>query len=246
MPSLRIREKVESATFDRNGTLWTFTTQQFIPKSPPYVLVETDETFEPYAVGYVEFADQARIEGRIVDCALDDLRIGAEMETVVVPFMVDDQGLVRSSPTCSSAGGLTDGGQMDVAIIGIGIHPFGRFDDLSALDMGVTAARQALSDAGVAWGDVEFAVGGSLGSTQGTSAAPDAMVLRPRTDRCSVREREQRLRDGGHCALDGVHEHPGRRARPRPRRRLRQAPTGCVRSRSGADGASASGTATPA
>ena len=38
---------------------------------------------------------------------------------------------------------------MDVAIIGIGIHPFGRFDDLSALDMGVTAARQALSDAGV-------------------------------------------------------------------------------------------------
>ena len=67
---------------------------------------------------------------------------------------------------------------MDVAIIGIGIHPFGRFDDLSALDMGVTAARQALSDAGVAWGDVQFAVGGSLGSTQGTSAAPDAMVSR--------------------------------------------------------------------
>ena len=67
---------------------------------------------------------------------------------------------------------------MDVAIIGIGIHPFGRFDDLSALDMGVTAARQALSDAGVAWGDMQFAVGGSLGSTQGTSAAPDAMVSR--------------------------------------------------------------------
>ena len=35
---------------------------------------------------------KARIEGRIVECALDDLRIGAEMETVVVPFMVDDQG----------------------------------------------------------------------------------------------------------------------------------------------------------
>ncbi len=84
--------KVESATFDRRGTLWTFTTQQFIPKSPPYALVETEDTFEPYAVGYVEFAGQARIEGRIVDCALDGLRIGAEMETVVVPFMVDDQG----------------------------------------------------------------------------------------------------------------------------------------------------------
>jgi uncharacterized OB-fold protein len=83
---------VESAAFDRRGTLWTFTTQQFIPKSPPYALVETEETFAPYAVGYVEFAGQARIEGRLVDCALEDLRIGAEMETVVVPFMVDGQG----------------------------------------------------------------------------------------------------------------------------------------------------------
>ena len=31
---------------------------------------------------------------------------------------------------------------------------------------------------GSTWGDVQFAVGGSLGSTQGTSAAPDAMVSR--------------------------------------------------------------------
>ena len=67
---------------------------------------------------------------------------------------------------------------MDVAIIGIGIHPFGRFDDRSGLDMGVMAARQALSDAGVAWEDVEFAVGGSLSSSMGSGASPDAMVAR--------------------------------------------------------------------
>ncbi len=67
---------------------------------------------------------------------------------------------------------------MDIAIIGIGIHPFGRFDDRSGLDMGVMAARQALSDAGVAWDDVEFAVGGSLSSSMGSGASPDAMVSR--------------------------------------------------------------------
>ena len=173
---------VESDNVDPQRHLWTFTTQQFIPKSPPYTLVETEETFEPYAVGYVEFADQARIEGRFVDSALDDLRIGAEMETVVVPFMVDDQGrevvtYARSGHWLHGRGpdGRGEGAEMDVAIVGIGIHPFGRLDELSALDMGATAARQALSDAGIAWGDVEFAFGGSLGGA-GTSAAPDTLV----------------------------------------------------------------------
>ncbi|HEX9259250.1 MAG TPA: thiolase family protein [Acidimicrobiales bacterium] len=65
---------------------------------------------------------------------------------------------------------------MDVAIVGIGIHPFGRFDNRSGLDMGVVAARQALSDAGVSWEDVQFAVGGSLGISMGSGAWPDAMV----------------------------------------------------------------------
>ncbi len=82
----------EEALFDRRGTLWTFTTQRFIPKSPPYAVVETEETFEAYAVGYVEFAGQGRIEGRIVGCAPSELHIGMEMEVVVIPFMVDESG----------------------------------------------------------------------------------------------------------------------------------------------------------
>jgi uncharacterized OB-fold protein len=82
----------ELALFARRGTLWTFTTQEFVPKSPPYALVESEESFVPYVVGYVEFADQGRIEGRIVGCAPADLRIGMEMEVVVVPFMVDENG----------------------------------------------------------------------------------------------------------------------------------------------------------
>ncbi len=49
----------------------------------------------------------------------------------------------------------------DVAIIGVGLHPFGRFGDKSALDMGAEAVRSACGDAGVAWKDVQFAFGGS-------------------------------------------------------------------------------------
>jgi acetyl-CoA acetyltransferase len=67
---------------------------------------------------------------------------------------------------------------MDVAIIGIGIHPFGRFDGMEGIDMGVHAARQALRDAGVEWSDLQFAFGGSLAQTLGDGASADAMVGR--------------------------------------------------------------------
>ena len=66
---------------------------------------------------------------------------------------------------------------MDVAIVGIGIHPFGRHDGVSDVEMGVHAARQALRDASVEWSDVQFAYGGSLGmTTGGGGASADTMV----------------------------------------------------------------------
>ncbi len=49
----------------------------------------------------------------------------------------------------------------DVAIVGIGIHPFGRTDGVSGLQQGVHAAKEALSDAEIEWKDIEFAYGGS-------------------------------------------------------------------------------------
>jgi acetyl-CoA acetyltransferase len=48
----------------------------------------------------------------------------------------------------------------DVAIIGVGIHPFGRFEK-SAVEMGAEAIQSALVDAGIEWGDVQFGFGGS-------------------------------------------------------------------------------------
>ncbi|MEP6624538.1 MAG: thiolase family protein, partial [Acidimicrobiia bacterium] len=41
----------------------------------------------------------------------------------------------------------------EVEIAGIGMHPFGRFEGVSVTDMGVTAVRAALTDAGIGVGD---------------------------------------------------------------------------------------------
>jgi acetyl-CoA C-acetyltransferase len=59
----------------------------------------------------------------------------------------------------------------DVAIIGVGIHPFGRFEGKSAMAMGVDAIFAAVADAGVEWKDIGGAAGGSW-----TVANPDAIV----------------------------------------------------------------------
>src|ERR1700733_11147309 len=48
----------------------------------------------------------------------------------------------------------------DVAIIGVGLHPFGRFDK-TAMQMGAEAIQTALTDAGVGWKDIQFGFGGS-------------------------------------------------------------------------------------
>ena len=50
----------------------------------------------------------------------------------------------------------------DVAIIGVGLHPFGRFGDKSAIEMGADAvAGRAAPTPASQWKDVQFAFGGS-------------------------------------------------------------------------------------
>ena len=62
---------------------------------------------------------------------------------------------------------------MSAYIVGVGIHPFGRTDGMTGMDMGVAAVRSAVADAGVAWPDVQFAYGGS-----DSSGNADTMVSR--------------------------------------------------------------------
>ena len=60
---------------------------------------------------------------------------------------------------------------MDVAIVGIGIHPFGRTPARSGLQQGAYAARLALQDASIQWSDIQFAFGGSA-----SAGSADALV----------------------------------------------------------------------
>lgn len=52
---------------------------------------------------------------------------------------------------------------MSVSIIGVGLHPFGRHA-ISGREMALVAARDAMSDAGIEWRDVQYAAGGSRDS----------------------------------------------------------------------------------
>jgi len=49
----------------------------------------------------------------------------------------------------------------EVRITGVGLHPFGRFGELTGTAMGVTAVRAALSEAGIGAGDVQAAFCGT-------------------------------------------------------------------------------------
>jgi acetyl-CoA acetyltransferase len=60
---------------------------------------------------------------------------------------------------------------VDVAIVGVGLHPFGRFGERTGIDMGAIAIRRALADAGVEWRDIQFAFAGSYEIDN-----PDAVV----------------------------------------------------------------------
>ena len=60
-----------------------------------------------------------------------------------------------------SAAAASVNGSDDVAIVGAGLHPFGRHEGVSGLEMAAIAARAALADAGLSWEDVQFAAGGS-------------------------------------------------------------------------------------
>ena len=51
--------------------------------------------------------------------------------------------------------------EVEVGIVGLGIHPFGRHEGVTGLQMAALAARRALDDAGIRWSDVDFAAGGS-------------------------------------------------------------------------------------
>lgn len=84
---------LEKVDLPRRGTLWTFTTQQFPPPSPPYA--GTGE-FEPFAVGYVELPGALRVEARLTEASPEGLTIGQEMELTIVSLGESEDGGERT------------------------------------------------------------------------------------------------------------------------------------------------------
>ena len=82
---------VERHLLARRGTLFTWTTQDFLPKEP-YASGETPDTFQPYGVGLVQLGDEVRVEARLTESDPQALAFDMEVELAIVPFRTDDDG----------------------------------------------------------------------------------------------------------------------------------------------------------
>ena len=191
----------------------SWTTQGF-PPVVPFAGDATGENFQPFGVGLVQLDDVVRVEARLTENDPARLDFGMEVELRIVPS-TSTPTASRSSPSPSSLSGADVN---DVAIIGIGLHPFGRFGDKTPFQMAADADEDALADAGITWSDVQFAVGGSWEAAQldlitgllGLTGIPFTNVFN--------------ARDRGEHHRPGRGRHPARPLRHRRRRRRRQAP----------------------
>jgi uncharacterized protein len=73
-----IQSDIEPVELSTEGTLYTFTTQEFAPPLP-YKGNRDPKMFRPYIVGFVELKEGLLVESLIVDAAVDDLQIGQRM-----------------------------------------------------------------------------------------------------------------------------------------------------------------------
>jgi uncharacterized protein len=71
------------------GTLFTFTTQEFVPPLP-YKGDRSPESFQPYAVGYIELPEGVLVESLIVGADAGELRIGQSMVSTTATFAPAD------------------------------------------------------------------------------------------------------------------------------------------------------------
>jgi len=79
-----LRDDSEPVALGETGKLWSWTVQRYRPKSPPYA---GPETFTPWIVGYVELPGEVIVEARLVDVAIEDVRIGMTLR--LMPVLLD-------------------------------------------------------------------------------------------------------------------------------------------------------------
>jgi acetyl-CoA acetyltransferase len=162
------------------GVLYVYTA---VTKAPPGYTGAV-----PYGLGVVELPEGLRVVTRLTETDPRRLSVGMPMRFVTEPVFVDDEGRQVWSyafapdttdgpgrPQASRAGGgrslpelppvvsavLPNRGRK-VDVVGAGIHPFGRFGEKSAVEIGQVAVRAALADAGIGRGDFQAAFCGTV------------------------------------------------------------------------------------
>ena len=148
-------DTLEPTELSRRGRVWSYTENHYAPP-PPYVAAEP---FEPYALAAVELDDE-----RIV--VLGQVATGVQRRRPAASAWRWSSWSTRSTTTTTTSTSCTCGhpprrrtggsggdavsADRDVAVLGVGMHPWGKWGR-NFVEYGVVAARAALADAGLAW-----------------------------------------------------------------------------------------------
>jgi uncharacterized OB-fold protein len=85
-----MKEDLEEVLLSKRGKLWSYTNNYYPPPSP-YV---PPDPFVTYAIVVIELSEEKlMVMGQLADgYEFSDLRVGMEMELVVEPLSINDQG----------------------------------------------------------------------------------------------------------------------------------------------------------
>lgn len=77
--------ELKSCELGDRGTLWSWTIQGFMPKSP-YNGGDGAAAFQPYGVGYIQMPSQLKVESRLTINDPAQLKIGMPMQLTLDPY----------------------------------------------------------------------------------------------------------------------------------------------------------------
>ncbi|MEZ5136297.1 MAG: zinc ribbon domain-containing protein [Acidimicrobiales bacterium] len=148
-----------STTFDevelsRTGTVWSFTNSCYEPP-PPYIS-PTGE-FEPYTLAAVEPLTRASPSCSVSWPATRPSTTSRCRHAGRAGHRHALRGRRARVPRVEVEGGRLMGAH-DVAVLGVGMHPWGKWGRNCRV-WGGAAANDALADAGLAWSDIEYVAG---------------------------------------------------------------------------------------
>jgi uncharacterized OB-fold protein len=104
---------IDEELLPRRGTVWTWTTQSFLPKAP-YAGPETELDFQGYVVGYVDLPGACMVQTRIdvpPAQAAETAAIGTEVESVAIEFTRTPDGTAIHTYAFRPVGPTVEAGQ---------------------------------------------------------------------------------------------------------------------------------------